>query len=138
MPQSTLIIGLPGAACDLAWRLVVSALYDLYRDGGMPERVALIGAGHQPGLAGTLAARYQDGFVRFSRLGLGSDEDQSLFMRADQVTGAWLLPDPVLRSWPELATDFPNHAAGSWGPQSAERLINLDQRGRLKPPLPPT
>jgi glucose-6-phosphate 1-dehydrogenase len=64
--------------------------------------------------------------------------DQSLFMRADQVEGAWLLLDPVLKSWAGRAPDFPNYAAGSWGPESAERLINLDGRGWLTPTLPPT
>ena len=63
--------------------------------------------------------------------------DQSLFMRADQVAAAWQLLDPVAQSWAERRADFPNYAAGSWGPESAERLINRDGRGWLTPTLPP-
>ncbi|MDD5388451.1 MAG: glucose-6-phosphate dehydrogenase [Gallionellaceae bacterium] len=63
--------------------------------------------------------------------------DQSLFMRADQVASAWQLLDPVVQSWAARPGDFPNYAAGSWGPESAERLINRDGRGWLTPTLPP-
>lgn len=62
--------------------------------------------------------------------------DQSLFMRADQVAAAWQLLDPVVQSWAERPADFPNYASGSWGPESAERLINRDGRGWLTPTLP--
>lgn len=62
--------------------------------------------------------------------------DQSLFMRADQVAAAWQLLAPVLESWAERRADFPNYAAGSWGPESAERLINSDGRSWLTPTLP--
>jgi glucose-6-phosphate 1-dehydrogenase len=222
MPQPPLIISLPGAGGDLAWRLVVPALDNLYRNepGAAPasnietraalklymdnwrwqdvqsylrtgKRMAADGSElsirfqpvpHQawpdgaatehgpirlvlrlhpdegmdlklnPKSPGThFALKQQD--LRFGNADACQaappkpDEtllsavlagDQGLFMRADQVTGAWLLPDPVLRSWAELTTDFPDHAAGRWGPESAERLINLDGRGRLKPTLPPT
>ncbi len=53
--------------------------------------------------------------------------DQTLFMRGDQVEAAWELLMPVLNSWeskPNL--DFPNYAAGSWGPELAEALIARD------------
>jgi glucose-6-phosphate 1-dehydrogenase len=63
--------------------------------------------------------------------------DQSLFMRADQVEAAWTLLDPVLRAWEAHKPDFPDYASGSWGPESAERLINADGRGWLTPTLPP-
>jgi len=62
--------------------------------------------------------------------------DQSLFMRADQVASAWEFLDPVLQSWAERPADFPNYAAGSWGPESAEGLIKRDGRGWLTPTLP--
>ncbi len=62
--------------------------------------------------------------------------DQSLFMRADQVAAAWRFLEPVLVSWAGRQADFPNYAAGSWGPESAERLINQDGRGWLTPTLP--
>ncbi len=53
--------------------------------------------------------------------------DASLFMRGDQVEAAWRLLNPVLETWaasPPL--DFPNYAAGTWGPESAEALIAAD------------
>jgi glucose-6-phosphate 1-dehydrogenase len=46
------------------------------------------------------------------------------------------LLDPVVQSWAERPADFPNYASGSWGPESAERLINRDGRGWLTPTLP--
>jgi glucose-6-phosphate 1-dehydrogenase len=43
--------------------------------------------------------------------------DATLFMRADQVEAAWKILMPVLDVWAENpASDFPNYAAGSWGP----------------------
>jgi glucose-6-phosphate 1-dehydrogenase len=72
--------------------------------------------------------------------------DATLFMRADQVEAAWTLLMPVLEAWNTTQPgDFPNYAAGSWGPDEAQGL--LDQRhswpvptgliaqGKVKPPL---
>jgi glucose-6-phosphate 1-dehydrogenase len=53
--------------------------------------------------------------------------DASLFMRADQVAAAWRLLTPILDTWAENPpSDFPNYAAGSWGPESAAALIAAD------------
>ena len=53
--------------------------------------------------------------------------DQTLFMRADQVETAWSVIQPVLDAWgTKPPKDFPNYAAGSWGPQAAERLVQDD------------
>jgi glucose-6-phosphate 1-dehydrogenase len=53
--------------------------------------------------------------------------DASLFMRADQVEAAWRLLTPILESWAaNPPADFPNYAAGTWGPESAEALIAAD------------
>jgi len=53
--------------------------------------------------------------------------DASLFMRADQVETAWRLLTPVLEAWAANPPgDFPNYAAGTWGPESAEALIAAD------------
>lgn len=60
--------------------------------------------------------------------------DATLFMRSDQVEAAWRLLTPVLDAWAENpAPDFPNYAAGSWGPEAAERLIARDGRAWLTP-----
>lgn len=53
--------------------------------------------------------------------------DQTLFMRNDQVEAAWELLMPVLNAWMDNKDqDFPNYAAHSWGPESAENLIARD------------
>lgn len=53
--------------------------------------------------------------------------DQTLFMRDDQVEAAWELLMPILNVWKNNKDmDFPNYAAGSWGPGSAETLIARD------------
>jgi glucose-6-phosphate 1-dehydrogenase len=50
--------------------------------------------------------------------------DASLFLRADQLEAAWDVITPVLEAWERRdALDFPNYAAGTWGPETAEALI---------------
>jgi glucose-6-phosphate 1-dehydrogenase len=50
--------------------------------------------------------------------------DATLFMRADQVEAAWRLLMPVLEVWAVAPPgDFPNYAAGTWGPQDAQGLL---------------
>jgi len=53
------------------------------------------------------------------------NNDATLFMRADQVGAAWKIIMPILDEWsgkPPL--DFPNYAAGTWGPEEAKGLFN--------------
>jgi len=62
--------------------------------------------------------------------------DATLFMRSDQVDAAWRLLMPVLDVWGEnAAPDFPNYAAGSWGPESAELLVAQEGNSWLTPTL---
>ncbi|MGI8436124.1 MAG: glucose-6-phosphate dehydrogenase [Chthoniobacterales bacterium] len=50
--------------------------------------------------------------------------DATLFMRADQVEAAWQIVMPVLEVWAEAPpSDFPNYAAGTWGPEDAQGLL---------------
>jgi glucose-6-phosphate 1-dehydrogenase len=50
--------------------------------------------------------------------------DATLFMRADQVEAAWQIIMPILDTRPKKRpVDFPNYAAGTWGPQEADRLL---------------
>lgn len=50
--------------------------------------------------------------------------DATLFMRADQVEAAWRLLMPVLDVWTAAPPgDFPNYAAGTWGPEAAQGLL---------------
>jgi len=60
--------------------------------------------------------------------------DATLFMRADQVEAAWTLLTPILEVWSSTPPlDFPNYAAGTWGPETAESLIAKDGRNWLQP-----
>jgi glucose-6-phosphate 1-dehydrogenase len=50
--------------------------------------------------------------------------DATLFMRADQVEAAWRLLMPVLDVWAVAPpSDFPNYAAGTWGPEDTQGLL---------------
>jgi glucose-6-phosphate 1-dehydrogenase len=52
--------------------------------------------------------------------------DATLFMRSDELEAAWEFVTPILQQWKEASAQVPTYAAGSWGPQEAERL--LDER----------
>jgi len=55
--------------------------------------------------------------------------DGTLFARWDEVKASWKLLSPVLDRWhQEPPKDFPNYPAGSWGPESANALIERDGR----------
>jgi glucose-6-phosphate 1-dehydrogenase len=55
--------------------------------------------------------------------------DASLFTRADEIEAAWAIATPIVESWLDApAPDFPNYAAGTWGPEAAEALIERDGR----------
>jgi len=55
--------------------------------------------------------------------------DSTLFHRADMVEAAWKIATPILDVWKSLPPrDFPNYAAGSWGPPSADELLEKDGR----------
>jgi glucose-6-phosphate 1-dehydrogenase len=50
--------------------------------------------------------------------------DATLFMRADQVEAAWQWLMPVLDVWAAAPpSDFPNYAAGTWGPEDVQGLL---------------
>jgi glucose-6-phosphate 1-dehydrogenase len=54
------------------------------------------------------------------------NNDATLFMRADQVYAAWQLMMPILDTWSEKQpVDFPNYDSGSWGPESANNLLDF-------------
>ena len=60
--------------------------------------------------------------------------DSMLFHRADMIDAAWRVATPILDVWAaEPPTDFPNYAAGTWGPASAEELITRDGRDWVQP-----
>ncbi|HTU19742.1 MAG TPA: glucose-6-phosphate dehydrogenase [Gemmataceae bacterium] len=62
--------------------------------------------------------------------------DATLFMRADQVEAAWMVVQPVLEDWSEHPPlEFPNYAAGTWGPEEADELLAHDGRHWFAPDL---
>lgn len=53
--------------------------------------------------------------------------DATLFMRSDQVEAAWAALMPVLGTWSSTVPgNFPNYAAGTWGPSAADTLLMND------------
>lgn len=62
--------------------------------------------------------------------------DSTLFMRADQVEAAWRIVMPILEAWGSYPPDnFPNYAAGTWGPIEAEMLLAKDGRTWYPPSI---
>jgi glucose-6-phosphate 1-dehydrogenase len=55
--------------------------------------------------------------------------DATLFQRADMVEAGWKIIQPVLDVWKALPPrNFPNYAAGTWGPAEADELMARDGR----------
>ncbi|MDA8171259.1 MAG: glucose-6-phosphate dehydrogenase [Nitrospiraceae bacterium] len=55
--------------------------------------------------------------------------DLSLFVRQDSVEAMWQIVDPINARWESMPPrNFPNYAAGSWGPREAEPLIGESGR----------
>jgi len=60
--------------------------------------------------------------------------DMTLFHRADMVEASWRIVAPILDVWGTLpARDFPNYAAGTWGPAAATELLTRDGRQWVRP-----
>lgn len=58
--------------------------------------------------------------------------DSTLYARRDMVERGWEIVAPILEAWRQPAPDFPNYAAGTWGPRSAFDLIERDGRSWRK------
>jgi glucose-6-phosphate 1-dehydrogenase len=55
--------------------------------------------------------------------------DATLFQRADMVEAGWSVISPVLDVWQALLPrDFPNYAAGTWGPEASDDLLAREGR----------
>jgi glucose-6-phosphate 1-dehydrogenase len=54
--------------------------------------------------------------------------DATLFTRADEIEEQWLLVDAIVAAWQRDRPGFPNYAAGTWGPPSADDLLHRDGR----------
>lgn len=54
--------------------------------------------------------------------------NQTLFMRRDEVEAAWKWVDPILKAWDETGQKCQSYTAGTWGPSQAIALIERDGR----------
>lgn len=55
--------------------------------------------------------------------------DSTLFAHRDGVEATWAVMTPILEEWAaNPSRDFPNYAAGSWGPTASEALLARDGR----------
>jgi len=54
--------------------------------------------------------------------------DSTLFTREDEVVEQWQLVDAIVAAWQRDRPSFPNYAAGTWGPPSAEEILKKDGR----------
>ena len=58
--------------------------------------------------------------------------DATLFTRTDEVEEQWALVDAIVAPWARDRPAFPNYAAGTWGPPSADELLARDGRSWRK------
>jgi glucose-6-phosphate 1-dehydrogenase len=54
--------------------------------------------------------------------------DATLFTRIDEVLEQWSLVDAIVAAWRRDKPNFPNYAAGTWGPKAADELLARDGR----------
>ena len=54
--------------------------------------------------------------------------DGTLFAEGEGVETTWKLMTPVLEAWKAQKKDFPNYAAGTWGPEEGNQLLARDGR----------
>jgi glucose-6-phosphate 1-dehydrogenase len=55
--------------------------------------------------------------------------DQTLFIRGDEAEHAWEVLTPILKDWERRPPpEFPNYAAGTFGPEAADRFLEKDGR----------
>ena len=54
--------------------------------------------------------------------------DATLFTRSDEIEEQWALVDAIVAAWQRDRPSFPNYAAGTWGPPSADELLHRDGR----------
>jgi glucose-6-phosphate 1-dehydrogenase len=49
--------------------------------------------------------------------------DATLYTRQDMVEASWTVVDAIQKAWDATKFDFPNYAAGSWGPAAADEML---------------
>ena len=59
--------------------------------------------------------------------------DPTLFIRADEAEGAWRILDPLMKSWSDGRRKVAHYAAGNWGPEESDELLEQDGREWRRP-----
>jgi glucose-6-phosphate 1-dehydrogenase len=59
--------------------------------------------------------------------------DPSLYARRDMTERGWEIVMPILEGWQKSKPSFPNYEAGTWGPKSADELIESEGRSWRRP-----
>ena len=54
--------------------------------------------------------------------------DGTLFAEGAGVEATWKLMTPILEAWKAQKKEFPNYAAGTWGPDEGDQLLKRDGR----------
>jgi glucose-6-phosphate 1-dehydrogenase len=49
--------------------------------------------------------------------------DATLYTRQDMVEASWGVVEPIQNVWRETKFEFPNYAAGTWGPAAADEML---------------
>jgi glucose-6-phosphate 1-dehydrogenase len=124
-PSGPCVMVVFGAGGDLTKRKLIPALYNLARDGLLAKEFAVVGFGRTP----LETATFRQKMAQDLRTYATSPVEPALFQRADTVEAGWSIVTPILDVWNSLRPrDFPNYAAGTWGPREAEELLACDGR----------
>ncbi len=73
------------------------------------------------------STRYPDAYERLLMDTVRGDP--VLFMRRDEVEAAWSWVEPILKAWETGTGSLHHYAAGSWGPEAANTLIQSTGHG---------
>jgi glucose-6-phosphate 1-dehydrogenase len=49
--------------------------------------------------------------------------DPTLYIREDMVEASWRVVMPIMEVWQNTKFEFPNYAAGSWGPRKSDEML---------------
>jgi glucose-6-phosphate 1-dehydrogenase len=49
------------------------------------------------------------------------------------VEASWAVVEPIMQVWGERKFDFPNYAAGTWGPKAADDMLARHGHAWRKP-----
>ena len=59
--------------------------------------------------------------------------DGTLYSRQDMVEASWAAVEPIVEVWKNQKHDFPNYAAGSWGPGPSDQMLNENRHSWRTP-----